>query len=136
MRAVTISILAGVVLLVASGVKADELASANAAFDKHDYARAFELYEPLARTGNAPAQSAIGSMYFFGNGVAKDWVRAYLWFRLAAQTSTATAIVAETNRQILARQMTAMEVRAAAAMADECRESRYAHCGLTRFAER
>ncbi|HLJ53148.1 MAG TPA: hypothetical protein VKT24_07165 [Rhizomicrobium sp.] len=115
---------------------AGDLADANAAFDHKDYATAFALYQPLAKAGEAQAQSAIGAMYFFGNGVEKNPSRAYMWFALAARSPSAVATVAMTNRDIVRRQMAPSEIRDADAIAAQCFDSHFAQCGLTQFAAR
>jgi uncharacterized protein len=51
----------------------------------HDYARAREILEPLARQGNADAQQLVGSIYADGKGVPQDSARASHWFSLAAE---------------------------------------------------
>lgn len=136
MRTHITPVLAVLFFFAAGAVKADDLANANLAFDKKDYARAFDLYEPLAHSGISQAQSALGSMYYFGNGVSRNWIQADMWFSLAARSRSATAIVADTNRRILERLMPIAEVKLAANMADECLASRFARCGLTRYAQR
>lgn len=129
-------LLAAAFALATTATHAGNLADANAAFDHKDYATAFALYQPLAKSGTAEAQSAIGAMYFFGNGIAKNPSRAYMWFDLAARSPSPVATVAATNREIVRRQMAASEIRDADAMAAQCLSSRYEQCGLTHFAAR
>jgi len=128
--------LAALFALIITPAFAGDLTDANAAFDHKDYAKAFALYQPLAKAGTAEAQSAIGAMYFFGNGIAKNPSRAYMWFDLAARSPSPIATVAMTNRDIVRRQMAASEIRDADAMAAQCLNSRYEQCGLTKFAAR
>ena len=129
-------VLAASFALVTTAAQAGDLADANAAFDHKDYAKAFALYQPLAKAGTAEAQSAIGAMYFFGNGTMRNPSRAYMWFDLAARAPSPIATVAATNREIVRRQMAASEIRDADAMAAQCLNSRYEQCGLTQFAAR
>jgi len=129
-------LLAALSVLVITPAFASDLTDANAAFDHKDYAKAFALYQPLAKAGTAEAQSAIGAMYFFGNGIAKNPSRAYMWFDLAARAPSPIATVAETNREIVRRQMAVSEIRDADAMAAQCLNSRYEQCGLAQFAAR
>lgn len=136
MRASILSLVAGLSLLAVGRASADDLSVANAAFDHKDYGKAFELYSPLARAGDAQAQSAIGSLYFFGNGVQKNAARAYMWFGLAAQSATPVAIVAKTNRDLMRAQMGAGEIKDAEAMAAACLASHYEQCGLVLYAAR
>ncbi len=46
-----------------------------AAFDRGDYATALREWRPLAEKGNAIAQSKLGFMYVFGEGVPKNYPR-------------------------------------------------------------
>ena len=43
------------------------------AYDKGDYAQAYKVLKPLAEHGNAEAQSRLGWMYNFADGVPKDY---------------------------------------------------------------
>jgi len=128
--------IAAFLTLVSTAAYASDLADANAAFDHKDYARAFVLYQPLAKAGAAEAQSAIGAMYFFGNGVQRNPSRAYMWFALAARLPSPVATVAATNRDIVRRAMAASDIRDADAMTAACLNSGYEQCGLTQFAAR
>jgi len=136
MRATLFAVLAGLSLAAGGAARADDLAAANAAFDAKDYAKAFELYSPLARDGDAAAQSAIGSLYFFGNGVGKNASRAYMWFALASRSAAPVATVARTNRDVARAQLAASEIKDADAMADACLQSHFAQCGLALYAAR
>jgi uncharacterized protein len=55
-----------------------------AAFQNGKYETALRSLRPLAEQGNERAQSAVGLMYYKGNGVAQDDQQALHWFRLAA----------------------------------------------------
>ncbi len=55
------------------------------AYENRDYEKARRLWLPLASQGNAYAQSALGTMHFFGHGVPKDYAEAVRWFRMAAE---------------------------------------------------
>ena len=113
--------LLGAIFLSATNVAhADSLTAANTAFDRRDYGTAFRLYEPLAESGDHAAQSALGFMYFFGDGVQRDTVRAYAMFSLAAQGVGGIANVAETNRKIVGKSMTATEISLAEATVRQC----------------
>jgi TPR repeat protein len=65
--------IAAVLLLlsVAPPVKAD-IESAKAAFDKGDYSKAYELYLPLAESGNSWAQYYVGFIKYRGLDGSKD----------------------------------------------------------------
>lgn len=65
--------------------------TANAAYQKGDYARALAIVQPLAEAGDARAESLLGLMYYRGRGVAQDDKEAATWFRRAADQGDATA---------------------------------------------
>ena len=56
-----------------------------AAYDRGDYAKAYQEFKALADQGDAEAQSALGMMYEYGEGVSKDYAEALKWFRKAAE---------------------------------------------------
>ena len=62
-----------------------------AAYDRGDYATAFEEMLPIAEQGNADAQNNLGVMYENGRGVPQDYAEALKWFRLAAEQGYARA---------------------------------------------
>jgi len=56
-----------------------------AAYQDKDYAKAIEIWRPLADSGNAAAQFRLGAMYIEGRGVERDDAEAVKWFRRAAE---------------------------------------------------
>ena len=62
-----------------------------AAYQRGDFAAAFQLFQPLAEHGDASAQSNLGVMYEQGRGVAQNYREAMRWFRLAAVQGNASA---------------------------------------------
>jgi TPR repeat protein len=68
------------------------LTTGEAAYESGDYATALRIFRASADKGEARAQSNLGVMYHNGHGVPKDFVRAYMWFSLAAAQSDETAI--------------------------------------------
>lgn len=48
------------------------------------YDKALQAWSPLAKGGDASAQFNMGVMYYKGNGVARDPVRAFVWFARSA----------------------------------------------------
>ena len=62
---------------------ADDQAGAEA-FERSDYATALRELRPLAEHGDGLAQSMLGWMYEWGEGVPKDYVQARLWYEKAA----------------------------------------------------
>jgi TPR repeat protein len=55
------------------------------AYDRGDYAAAFEAWSPLAQNDDPAAQRNIGHLYRFGLGVGQDFERAAFWYREAAE---------------------------------------------------
>jgi TPR repeat protein len=70
---------------------AGPLDDAEAAYNRKDYAKAVELWRPLAEQRNPIAQFKLGEMYLDGIGVAKDCDSAFLWLRLSAVQENAHA---------------------------------------------
>ncbi len=61
-----------------------DVASAEHAFNRKDYAAALKELRPLAKQGNATAQVLLARMYMMGYGVLKDPGQAHKWLKLAA----------------------------------------------------
>ncbi len=62
-----------------------------AAYKQGDYATALREWRPLAEQGVAEAQSRLGFMYTFGEGVSQDHAEAVKWYRKAAEQGNAKA---------------------------------------------
>ena len=67
-----------------SGAYDDMQREATAAYDRKDYARAFELNRRAACAGDKTSQAILGRMYLLGQGTAKDEITGYAWIRFAA----------------------------------------------------
>jgi TPR repeat protein len=67
--------LAGGLLVFAlfGAAMAGPLEDGTAAFQKGDYAAAFQILRPLADQGNGVAQANLGWMYLQGQGVPQDY---------------------------------------------------------------
>jgi hypothetical protein len=76
--------------LAAQPARAD-FATGVAAYDRGDYAAAYEAWLPLAGGGDPAAQRNIGHLYRFGFGVAQDFALAVNWYRQAAEAGLAGA---------------------------------------------
>ena len=61
------------------------------AFNRGDYAAALALWLPLAKTGDGPAQNAVGDLYHEGHGVKQSDAEAARWYRKAAEQHVAEA---------------------------------------------
>jgi hypothetical protein len=64
---------------------AADFAAGVKAYDRGDYAAAFEAWSPLAQNDDPAAQRNIGHLYRFGLGVGQDFERAAFWYREAAE---------------------------------------------------
>lgn len=79
-------------LLFCAGLSAGaDLASANRAYEKKDYATAFTEFSALAERGDAAAQLALGRMYMMGTGVKQDRGQSAKWFKASAEQGNADA---------------------------------------------
>ena len=82
-------------------------------------------YELAAAQGMDAAQYNLGLMYGRGWGVAQDYVRAHMWFNLAAVSGDADSVKA---RDITERQMTREQIAEAQKMATDCKAKMYKGC--------
>ena len=96
-----------------------------AAYNRGDYVPALRLFRPLAEQGNAKAQKALGIMFRKGQGVPKNFVRARMWFALAAKRGDAGG---KAGLQEVSGAMTRDEISQAEAMTDACEASSYRQC--------
>ncbi len=96
-----------------------------AAYDKKDYSTALSKFKSAAMQGHASSQANLGVMYFKGEGVAQDFLRALMWFNLAAENGEKNAI---NNRDIASFRMSAAQLKKAESMAKKCRSSNYTRC--------
>ena len=82
------SLMAPIVLMLALfavPVFADDFQEGMDAANRGDFERAFEIWEPLAKRGSAPAQFNLGLMYDKGEGVKRNYKMAVKWYKLAAR---------------------------------------------------
>jgi len=81
-------------LLLAPGLAppaAADFAAGVAAYDRGEYAAAYQAWLPLAQGGDPAAQRNVGHLHRFGLGVAQDFERATYWYREAAEAGLAAA---------------------------------------------
>jgi TPR repeat protein len=71
--------------------KLDLLAEGQAAFNAHEYEKAFKLWHNLAQQGHIEAQVFVGLAYKNGWGVEKDPLQASMWFQMAAEGGNPSA---------------------------------------------
>ena len=65
-------------------------------------------------------------MYSKGRGVLQDYVRAHMWFNIAA--SSGKSENASKNREIVAKRMTPARIEDAQKLARECIRKKYKGC--------
>ena len=90
-----------------------------------DYKTALQWYTLAAEQGHAHAQHNLGYRYYEGQGVIQDDVYAHMWFNIAAASGDKEA---STNRDIVAKQMTATQIEKAEKLASECIAKEYKEC--------
>jgi hypothetical protein len=83
---------------------------------RNDFKGALPWIQGSADQGYPPSQSNLGIMYANGQGVAKNYVRAHLWFSLAAAQGDANAA---NNRDSVAKLMTPAQIAEAQKMTQE-----------------
>ena len=64
--------------------EAQDLATADSAYKRGDYATVLQLMRPMADAGNTRAQTYLGVLYDNGQGVPQDDAQAVAWYRKAA----------------------------------------------------
>ena len=84
------------ILLVFTGIAiasagGDTFQVGAAAFNRQSFSRAASIFLPLARKGDARAQTYLGFMYANGRGVPQDFAVAARWYQGAAQHGAPTA---------------------------------------------
>ena len=91
MRRVLTSVALVVLLLYPTAAVSADFEKGLAAYRARDYATALREWTPLAEQGDARAQSILGLMYRYGDGVPRDDKTAAGWYRLAAEQGNASA---------------------------------------------
>lgn len=87
------------------------------AYKNGDFDTAFDNFRSEAVSGNARAQFNLGVMYYRGEGVGKDYVRAYAWIELSTQSRSDTEL--EEAQGVLSVMLTPEEIRQAQVIAAE-----------------
>ena len=79
-------------LLIASSVAAQsQYDKGSAAYKRGDYDTALAVFRPLAESGDAKAQSILGMMYNYGEGLPVDHRESARWYRRAAEQNYSVA---------------------------------------------
>ena len=95
------------------------------AYNRGDYATALRVWTPLAKLGNASAQHNLGWMYDRGKGVLQDYVRAHMWWNIAASSGDKDSVE---NRDSIAKEMSSSQIETAQKLARECVRKKYKGC--------
>ena len=77
--------------LFSGSVYGDDFQDGLDAANRGDFKKAYSLWLPLAKQGNAKAQFHLGLMYYKGQGVPQDYKEAVKWYRLSAEQGLSTA---------------------------------------------
>jgi TPR repeat protein len=118
-------LIAAAQILGIAGAVAGPWEDGMAAYNRGDYVPAIRLFRPLAEQGNAKAQSVLGVMYRKGEGVARNSVRAFIWFSRAAARGDARA---KAELRDVSQTMTRQKISQAREMAQACEASNYRSC--------
>lgn len=70
---------------------ADPFRDGVTAYQQKNYTQALQAWLPLAKEGHVLAQTLIGSMYAYGEGIEKNDEEAFKWFSRAAESNSAQA---------------------------------------------
>ena len=107
------------VLLFSAGVSwSADFQKGITAYDSEDYATALREWTPLAKQGYADAQNALVFLYGNGKGVLQDYIRAYMWWNIAASSGDSKS--ASKNSDIVAKRMNSNQIETAQKLAQEC----------------
>ncbi len=61
------------------------------AYAAGDYKKAMEIWLESAQNGNELAQFSVGKMFYYGEGVVKNYAFAMKWYRLSAKQGNSSA---------------------------------------------
>lgn len=94
-----------------------------------DYVKAKEWYEKAAAQKHAAAQSNIGWLYANGRGIPQDYVRAYMWWKLAAAHSAGKEEASEESvLEKLTRRMTPRQIAEGQRLLQQCQAQQFVGC--------
>jgi TPR repeat protein len=83
------------------------------------------LVSTSSTTRRKKAQTNLGFMYGNGQGALEDYVRAHMWFNIAAINGDKDSVK---NRNVAASKMTPKQIEQAQRMARECMASNFTKC--------
>ena len=88
---IAIGLVAVALFAVVVSVHAADYSEGVNAYQRGDYATALRIFRQLADQGSADAQSNLGVMYAYGQGVTQDYGAAVRWYRKAADQGYSSA---------------------------------------------
>ena len=111
-------------LFAATPVAAGDWKDADAAFKVGDYQKAFRLWKRSAEQGHTSSQGSVGAAYLEGNGVPRNYVRAYAWLSIAAAQGEAwflpsTSVVIKNRIDAITKLMTPVQIAEAQKLSSE-----------------
>jgi TPR repeat protein len=121
------TMVAGLILAaqILSSALAGPFEDGMAAYNRGDYVPAIQVFRVMAAQGDAKAQHLVGMMYHKGEGVARNSVRAFAWFSLAAAHGDRDA---KAKLRDVSKTLTPEELAQAREMAQACETSNYRSC--------
>lgn len=84
MKRVITTVIISLLLTACAAMQQNRLNEAKANFERQNYSSAFLELEQLANSGSPQAQYAVGYMYYYGLGIARNTDTARSWIRKAA----------------------------------------------------
>lgn len=90
-----------------------------------DSKQAMHWLQQAAVRGNVSAQSNLGVAFNMGRVIPQNLVKSYAWLSIAASQEDS---VAKTNRDIVAKKLTPVQLERAKALAQECAKGNLAGC--------
>jgi TPR repeat protein len=87
---------------------------------------AVKWFRLSAQAGDHYAQNNLGLMYYDGNGVAQDYVKAHMWFNIAAMENTNKD--SGKFRDDVSLKLTAEQISQAQALATRCVQESFNNC--------
>lgn len=110
-------LLASALIPLMSGHSFAEFDAGRDAFIRGDFVAAYREFLPPATAGDAKSSIGLGLLHARGLGVPKNMVHAHAWFdraaRISAKGNAVVHILAKTNRDFLAKQMSTEQLAAA-----------------------
>ena len=91
MRALILALLMLLIIAAGGPARSADFDEGCEAFDRGDFERALQQWQPLAEQGHPQAQFRLGCLYAFGQGVETDYDRALELYREAAEKGDADA---------------------------------------------